>query len=202
MRFTSSGSRAVRPFLVGMFVDALGNGLYVPLTLLFIQQVTGLPPATVGLGVTVAAGLGLAANPVAGMLIDRFDARTVLVGTYVIRALGFAVYPLVDGFGALIAIAAVIAAGDRAYYPASSSYVAVISEGGGRDRLYATQATLSKRSPSLSCLPPCWGCCTRSTRCWWRWGRCRCGMCSGMLDGPTRWHSRAGSSWSPAVCTR
>ncbi|GAA3129710.1 hypothetical protein GCM10020001_059360 [Nonomuraea salmonea] len=50
MRFSSSGSRAVRPFLVGMFVDALGNGLYVPLTLLFIQQVTGLPPATVGLG--------------------------------------------------------------------------------------------------------------------------------------------------------
>ncbi|WP_345396133.1 hypothetical protein [Nonomuraea salmonea] len=40
----------MRPFLVGMFVDALGNGLYVPLTLLFIQQVTGLPPATVGLG--------------------------------------------------------------------------------------------------------------------------------------------------------
>ncbi|GAA3129715.1 MFS transporter [Nonomuraea salmonea] len=89
----------------------------------------------------MAAGLGLAANPVAGVLIDRFDARTVLVGTYVIRALGFAVYPLVDGFGPLIAIAAVIAAGDRAYYPASSSYVAVISEGGGRDRLYATQAT-------------------------------------------------------------
>ncbi|MEV4468780.1 MFS transporter [Nonomuraea sp. NPDC049504] len=141
MRFSSSGSPAVRPFLIGMFVDALGSGLYVPLTLLFIQQVTGLPPATVGLGVTVAAGLGLAANPVAGVLIDRFDARTVLVGTYVIRALGFAVYPLVDGFGPLIAIAAVIAAGDRAYYPASSSYVAAISEGGGRDRLYATQAT-------------------------------------------------------------
>lgn len=131
----------MRLFLVGMFVDALGNGLYVPLTLLFIQQVTGLPPATVGLGVTVAAGLGLAANPVAGVLIDRFDARAVLVGTYVIRALAFVLYPLVDGFGALIAIAAVIAVGDRAYYPASSSHVAAIAAGGGRDRLYAMQAT-------------------------------------------------------------
>ncbi|MGP4101087.1 MFS transporter [Nonomuraea sp. KM90] len=132
---------AVRPFLVGMFVDALGNGLYVPLTLLFIQQVTGLPATTVGLGVTLAATLGLAANPLAGVLIDRFDARTVLVGTYVIRALGFALYPLVDAFGPLVAIAAVISAGDRAFYPASGSYVAALTEGGGRDRLYAMQAT-------------------------------------------------------------
>ncbi|MDP4506568.1 MFS transporter [Nonomuraea turcica] len=124
-----------------MFVDALGSGLYLPLTLLFIQQVTGLPATTVGLGVTVAATLGLAANPVAGVLIDRFDARTVLVGTYVIRALGFALYPLVDGFGPLVAVAAVIAVGDRAFYPASGSYVAVLTEGGGRDRLYAIQAT-------------------------------------------------------------
>ncbi|MGN9836708.1 MFS transporter [Nonomuraea sp. H19] len=132
---------ALRPFLVGMFVDALGNGLYLPLTLLFIQQVTGLPITTVGVGVTLAATLGLAANPLAGVLIDRFDARTVLVGTYVIRALGFALYPLVDGFGPLVAVAAVIAAGDRAYYPAAGSYVAAITEGGGRDRLYALQAT-------------------------------------------------------------
>jgi MFS family permease len=126
---------------VGIFVDALGSGLYLPLTLLFIQQVTGLPATTVGLGVTVAATLGLAANPLAGVLIDRFDARTVLVGTYVIRALGFALYPLVDGFGPLIAVAAVVAVGDRAYYPAAGSYVAVLTEGGGRDRLYAFQAT-------------------------------------------------------------
>ncbi|SDJ35813.1 MFS transporter [Nonomuraea jiangxiensis] len=124
-----------------MFVDALGNGLYVPLTLLFIQQVTGLPATTVGVGVTVAATLGLAANPLAGVLIDRFDARTVLVGTYVIRALGFALYPLVDAFGPLVAIAAVISAGDRAFYPASGSYVAALTEGGDRDRLYALQAT-------------------------------------------------------------
>ncbi|MBX6169443.1 MAG: MFS transporter, partial [Thermobispora bispora] len=134
-------NRAVRPFLVGMFVDALGSGLYMPLTLLFIQQMTGLPETTVGLAVTLAATLGLAANPLAGMLIDRFDARTVLVGTYVIRALGFALYPLVNAFGPLIALAAVISAGDRAYYPASGSYVAALTESGGRDRLYALQAT-------------------------------------------------------------
>lgn len=131
----------VRPFLVGMFVDALGNGLYVPLTLLFIHKVTALPMTTVGLGVTVAAIVGLAANPVAGILIDRFDARRVLMATYVLRAAAFAAYPLVDGFVALIIVAALIAVGDRAYYPASGSYVSALAEGALRDRLYTLLAT-------------------------------------------------------------
>ncbi|MFF0869798.1 MFS transporter [Nonomuraea sp. NPDC003560] len=131
----------VRPFLVGMFVDALGNGLYVPLTLLFIHEVTGLPMTTVGLGVTVAAVVGLAANPVAGILIDRFDARRVLIATYVLRAAAFAAYPLVDGFVALLVVAALIAAGDRAYYPASGGHVSALAEGALRDRLYTLIAT-------------------------------------------------------------
>ncbi|MFE3449439.1 MFS transporter [Nonomuraea sp. NPDC059194] len=130
-----------RPFLVGMFVDALGSGLYMPLTLLFIHQVTGLPLTTVGLGMTVAALVGLAANPAAGILIDRFDARRVLMGTYVVRALGFAAYPIVDGFGPLIGVAAAIAVGDRAYYPASGSYISDLAEGPARDRLYTLMAT-------------------------------------------------------------
>ncbi|MFF4198109.1 MFS transporter [Nonomuraea sp. NPDC001831] len=131
----------VRPFLVGMFVDALGNGLYVPLTLLFIHEVTGLPMTTVGLGVTAAAVVGLAANPLAGTLIDRFDARRVLMATYVLRAAAFAAYPLVDGVVALLIVAALVAAGDRAYYPASGGYVSALAEGALRDRLYTLLAT-------------------------------------------------------------
>ncbi|MBB5079281.1 MFS transporter [Nonomuraea endophytica] len=142
MPVTSSARvRGERAFLTGMSVDALGSGLYVPLTLLFIHEVTGLSMAVVGLGVTVAAAAGLTANPVAGILIDRFDARSVLVGTYVLRALAFAAYPVVDGFTALIIVAALVAVGDRAYYPASASYVAVLADGARRDRLYALMAT-------------------------------------------------------------
>ncbi|MGR6918707.1 MFS transporter [[Actinomadura] parvosata] len=136
-----TGLAGVRPFLAGMFVDALGSGLYVPLTLLFIHEVTGLPMTAVGLGVTVAAVVGLAANPVAGILIDRFDARRVLVGTYLLRALAFAAYPFVDGIAALIVVAALVAVGDRAYYPASGGYVSALADGTVRDRLYTLVAT-------------------------------------------------------------
>ncbi|WP_326609450.1 MFS transporter [Streptomyces scopuliridis] len=120
-----------------MFVDALGSGLYLPLTLVFIHEVTGLSATSVGLAVTVAAAAGLVANPLAGILIDRFGSRSILIGTYLLRALGFALYPLVGSFPALIAVAALIAVGDRAYYPATSSYTAAIASGADRDRLYS-----------------------------------------------------------------
>ncbi|MEV6796549.1 MFS transporter [Streptomyces sp. NPDC051320] len=124
-------------YLAALFVDALGSGLYLPLTLVFIHKVTGLSVTSVGLGVTVAAVAGLAANPLAGVLVDRFGSHPVLIGTYLLRAVGFALYPLVGSFPALIAVAALIAVGDRAYYPATSSYAAAIVSGADRDRLYA-----------------------------------------------------------------
>ncbi len=124
-------------YLAGLFVDALGSGLYLPLTLLFIHQVTGLSVEVIGLGLTVAAVAGLAANPIAGAACDRFGARKVLVASYLVRAAGFACYPLVHGFPAFLAVAAVVAAGDRSFYPANSAYVADLAEGAARDRLYA-----------------------------------------------------------------
>lgn len=127
-------------YLAALFVDALGSGLYLPLTLVFIRAVTGLPATAVGLGVTVAAAFGLAANPLAGILVDRFGSRPVLIGTYLVRALGFALYPLVGSFPALIAVAGLIALGDRAYYPATAGHTAAIAEGADRDRLYAWTA--------------------------------------------------------------
>jgi MFS family permease len=124
-------------YLAALLVDALGSGLYLPLTLVFIHEVTGLSATSVGLGVTVAAIAGLAANPLAGILVDRFGSRPVLIGSYLLRALGFALYPLVGSFPALIAVAALIAVGDRVYYPATASYTAAMASGADRDRLYA-----------------------------------------------------------------
>ncbi|NUT45526.1 MAG: hypothetical protein HOV86_36600 [Thermoactinospora sp.] len=98
-----TSTAGVRPFLVGMFVDALGNGLYVPLTLLFIHEVTRLPMTTVGLGVTVAAIVGLAANPVAGVLIDRFDARRVLTAPPALRGRYLAIYQQTWAIAAVMA---------------------------------------------------------------------------------------------------
>jgi MFS family permease len=128
-------------YLAGLFVDALGSGLYLPLTLLFVHKVTGLSVEVVGLGITVAAVAGLAANPLAGAACDKFGARNVIIASYLVRTAGFACYPLVHSFPAFVAVAAVVAAGDRSFYPANSAYVADLAEGAARDRLYALVRT-------------------------------------------------------------
>jgi MFS family permease len=128
--------------MLGMVVDATGAGMYLPLSLLFFHHVTGLPIAQVGVILTGAALLSLIGNPAAGVLVDRFGARTVLVGGYLVRAAGFAVYPLVDSPVAMFLAVGLVALGDGSYPPSIQSFVAEIAKGADRDRLLAAQRSV------------------------------------------------------------
>lgn len=77
-------------YMLGMVVDATGAGMYLPLSLLYFHHVTGLPLTQVGTLMTAAAVIGLISNPAAGVLIDRFGARAVVTGGYLLRAAGSA----------------------------------------------------------------------------------------------------------------
>ncbi|MGY1439953.1 MFS transporter [Streptomyces reniochalinae] len=129
-------------YMAGMVVDATGSGMYLPLSLLYFHHVTGLPLTQVGAIVTTAAVIGLVSNPVAGVLIDRFSARAVLVGGYVLRASAFCTYPLVDNGVAVFAVVLPVALGDTSYPPAIQSFVAEIVQGTARDKLLALQRSL------------------------------------------------------------
>ncbi|MEU1056517.1 MFS transporter [Streptomyces sp. NPDC005876] len=129
-------------YMLGMVVDATGSGMYLPLSLLYFHHITGLPVTQVGAIMTTAALLGLAGNPVTGVLIDRYGARTVVVGGYVLRAAGFAAYPLADSAVAMFAVVAVVAFGDVSFSPSIQSFVAEIVRGSARDKLLAAQRSL------------------------------------------------------------
>ncbi len=87
-------ARIRRRFIVASLVDSVGNGIYVPLTMLFVHALTGLSLFAIGAGLTVAGIGALAFTPVAGVLIDRFSGRSVFIGALALRAVGFALYPL------------------------------------------------------------------------------------------------------------
>ncbi|MDT9701064.1 MFS transporter [Streptomyces sp. P17] len=129
-------------YMAGMVVDATGSGMYLPLSLLYFHHVTGLPLTEVGAIVTAASVIGLISNPVAGVLIDRFSARAVLVGGYVLRASAFCIYPFVDNGVAMFAVVLPVALGDTSYPPAIQSFVAEIVQGAERDKLLALQRSL------------------------------------------------------------
>ncbi|MEU6427920.1 MFS transporter [Microbispora sp. NPDC046973] len=129
-------------YMAGMVVDATGSGMYLPLSLLFFHHVTGLPIERVGVIMTAAALFSLVGNPIAGVLVDRFGARAVVVGGYLVRAAGFAVYPLVDSPMTMFLAVALVALGDGSYPPSIQSFVAAITRGADRDRLLAAQRSL------------------------------------------------------------
>lgn len=128
--------------MAGMVIDATGNGMYLPLSLLFFHHVTGLPIERVGVIMTAAALLSLVSNPIAGVLVDRFGPRAVVVGGYLVRAVGFATYPLVDSPVTMFLAVALVALGDGSYPPSIQSFVAAIAQGADRDKLLAAQRSL------------------------------------------------------------
>ncbi|MBW4701791.1 MFS transporter [Micromonospora sp. RL09-050-HVF-A] len=129
-------------YMAAMVIDATGSGMYLPLSLIYFQHSTGLSVGRVGAIVSAAAVLGLIANPLTGVLVDRFGARAVVVGGYLLRAAAFACYPLVDSAGPLFLAVLVVAFGDVSFSPSVHSLVAEIATGSARDKLIAAQRSL------------------------------------------------------------
>ncbi|WP_369777260.1 MFS transporter [Streptomyces sp. R33] len=151
MRSTSAepGVRTRRRLIAASLVSSIGDGIYVPLTMLFVHSLTGLSLTSTGAGLTVAGLCALAFMPAAGVLIDRFGGRRVLIGVLALRAIGFAAYPFADSFPAFLAIALVVAVGMWASSPSQHTLIGEIAEGAERDRLLAWDRSL--RNAGMGC---------------------------------------------------
>ena len=82
--------RPARIVIAGDAVAALGTGLILPLTLIYLHEVRGIRLAVVGLLLALQAAVGLIAVPFSGALMDRIGARKVLAGTLIGQAIGSA----------------------------------------------------------------------------------------------------------------
>ncbi|GGK73925.1 MFS transporter [Mangrovihabitans endophyticus] len=129
-------------YMVGMAVDATGAGMYLPLSLLYFHHVTGLPVGQVGALISSAALIGLIGNPVSGVLVDRFGARTIVVGGYLVRAVGFTAYAFVHSPAPMFLAVLLVSFGDVSFSPSIQSFIAEIVQGQARDRMLAAQRSL------------------------------------------------------------
>ncbi|MFG2881889.1 MFS transporter [Streptomyces sp. NPDC048297] len=86
-------------------VNSLGNGLCFPLGVLYFTRIVGLDATSVGLGLTVAGLVGVAAGVPAGRAADRWGARRVGALLWGGTGLATATYPLVHSYaGFLVAV--------------------------------------------------------------------------------------------------
>lgn len=139
---STSETPARRRFIAASFVDAIGDGIYVPLTMLFVHSLTGQSLTAIGTGLTLA-GLGaLASMPAVGVLIDRFGGKRVYIGALALRATGFALYPLATTYPGFLAVALTVAVAMWASAPSQQSLIGDMAQGAERDRLLAWNRSL------------------------------------------------------------
>jgi MFS family permease len=109
-----------RRLLAASLADALGTGLFLPLSVIYLTRIVGLSPTRVGLGLMIAGFLAITAAPLSGTLLGRFDARKIVLGCFAASALGFAAYIGVDSFATFVGVAIVVQFASRMERPATA----------------------------------------------------------------------------------
>ncbi len=103
----------LRRLSVITLVNTVGNGLTMTLSVLFFTRILGFGVAQVGVVLTVAGAVGLAAGVPAGWLSDRYGPKPVLVVLLVAQGLCTVGYVLVRDLAAFAVLACLLAAADR-----------------------------------------------------------------------------------------
>jgi MFS family permease len=130
-------SRSRLGLLAALGVDNFGSGLFLPIVLLYVTRVVGLPLAVAGTVVAVGTVAGLAVPPGVGRLVDRAGPRRVVIGAELVQALGAATYLAARGPAAVVAAAVLLAAGQQAFYSALFALIADVAGDGPKDHPYA-----------------------------------------------------------------
>lgn len=147
-------------------MNSLGSGLYLPLSLVLLSALSGLPLTTIGVVLTVAMMCSLALMPLGGSLVDRYGPKTVLIWALCAQAMAFTGYPVAHGLVPFTVLALCAAAGGQAVKAAQPVLVAGLADGPQRAKLLAmirslTNAGLGLGGLALACLPMSTG------RGWW-----------------------------------
>ncbi|MEU9508055.1 MFS transporter [Micromonospora sp. NPDC048170] len=134
-------SRGGAVLVAALTVDSVGNGLFLPLSLVYFLRLTDVPLALLGVLLSAATVLTLPVPLWAGALADRVGALPVVVASQLLQAAGFLAYAWVRGPVGVFVAAALVAVGVRFFWSAVFTAVADYADGspGGwpRDTWYA-----------------------------------------------------------------
>ncbi|MYV97196.1 MFS transporter, partial [Streptomyces sp. SID3343] len=105
-------------FLIGNLVDSLGNGMLLPLGLLYFTTARDLSVSAVGAAVTVGQLVALPVVFLAGRYLDRQGPRRLTVAANVVSAAGFLSFLVAHRPWAIAGAYVLVQSGVNAYYTA------------------------------------------------------------------------------------
>ncbi|MCO6007812.1 MFS transporter [Actinoallomurus purpureus] len=110
--------------LIGaLVIDSVGNGLFLPLSLVFFTRLTDVPLSLLGILLSVAGAITLPIPVWTGALADRLGALPLVVAAQVMQALGYLAYGRVDEPVGIFFAVSLVAVGVRVFW--SSIFTAV-----------------------------------------------------------------------------
>ena len=119
--------RQTRMLIAGDGIGALGTGLVLPLTLIYLHQVRGIALAVVGGLLAMSAAVGLVAVPLSGVLIDRIGARRVLFAVLGGTALAEAGLAWVHSVASAVPVLLLLGASTATAFPAFQTLLAGVN---------------------------------------------------------------------------
>ncbi|WP_326565362.1 MFS transporter [Amycolatopsis rhabdoformis] len=127
-------SRGGAVLLAALVVDAVGNGLFQPLSVLFFAKLTTVPLALIGVLLSAANTLTLPVPLLAGKLADRVGPWAPVVGAQVAQGIGFLLFTRVTGPVGIFFSAALVAIGVRFFWSSIFTAVADYVDGSAKPR--------------------------------------------------------------------
>lgn len=126
--------------LTALGVDNFGSGLFLPVVLLYVTRVVGLPLAAAGTVVALGTVAGLAVPPAAGRLVDRIGPRRIVICAELLQALGAVTYLVARGTVMVTLAAVLLAGGQQLFYSSLFALIADVAGDMPRDRPFAVAA--------------------------------------------------------------
>ena len=114
----------LRGLVASTLVGALGRGVFFTLTVLYFTRFVGFDPIAIGVGLTIAGGVGVATSMLGGTLADRFGAKPVLVVLTLLQGASLAAYAWSTHYAVFLVLAALVVGSTNAGYSARSALVA------------------------------------------------------------------------------
>ncbi|MFG2485638.1 MFS transporter [Streptomyces virginiae] len=129
-------------FITGNLIDSVGNGMLLPLGLLYFTDVQGLPLARVGAAMTIGQALALPVTFLAGRLMDRIGPRGVVVWANVLCAVGFALFLLAHEPWHVAGVYVLVQAGINMYFTAQRTLITHVTPADERRSWFAFTGSL------------------------------------------------------------